>query len=97
MNGLELYKEDLQMLQTVMDYLEDVTNGVEGLFSVEIRVKPADISSWIVIGWGEDGHPCVLRFEQDTPPPAPKKTPNQTILPSVPGILWNDYNTGHQL
>lgn len=92
MNGPELYKEDLQMLQTVLDYLEDVTNGVPGMFSVEIRIKPDDISSWIVVGWGENGDPCVLRFEQDPVPISiSTKLPNQAILPSIP---WNDFKIG---
>lgn len=60
----ELYDSDLQTLQYVMSTLEDVSR-VDGVFSVEIRVKTDDVSSWAVIGWGESGDPCILRFEKD--------------------------------
>lgn len=63
----ELYRYDLEVLQKVMGALEEITSDIDELFSVEIRVKTDDISTWIVIGWGESGDPCVLRFERDEP------------------------------
>lgn len=60
----ELYDTDLQTFQYVMPILEDISR-VDGVFSVEIRVKTDDVSTWAVIGWGESGDPCILRFEKD--------------------------------
>lgn len=60
----ELYKEDLYALENLLDHLGEIS-AVDGVFSAEIRVKFDDINTWVVIGWGESGNPCVLRFEAD--------------------------------
>lgn len=60
----ELYLEDLQTLQKVMERLEDFS--ISGVFAVEIKVKVDDTNTWAVIGWGEAGDPCLLRFEKET-------------------------------
>lgn len=73
----ELYNTDLQTLLKVMEYLDEVTSNT-GVFSIEIRVRTDDVDEWAVIGWGEAGDPCVLRFEQDKPVP---------VKPTSPGFI----------
>lgn len=63
----ELYESNLITLTQVLHALEDLTK-VDGLFACEIRVRVDDVESWAVIGWGEAGEPCVLRFEDDFKP-----------------------------
>lgn len=79
----ELYEEDLNTLITVLDCLEDLSK-VEGLFEVEIRVRVDDVDTWAVVGYGESGDPCVLRFESapELVNPWPS-LPNTTLPRSV--------------
>lgn len=58
----ELYPENLDTLKAVMENLERLSS-IEGVFGIEIRVKVDDVDAWAVIGWGESGDPCLLRFE----------------------------------
>lgn len=60
----ELYPENLRTLQALMDQVENLST-IDGVFELEIRVRIDDLTSWAVIGWGESGDPCVLRFEKD--------------------------------
>lgn len=59
----ELYKENLITLNEVLSNLDSIA-GLPGVFDVEIRVKVDDVASWAVIGYGESGDPCILRFER---------------------------------
>lgn len=68
----ELYTENLATLQAVMNNLIDISL-VDGVFEVEIKVKVDDVVSWAVIGFGETGNPCVLRFECDPVEPVNPK------------------------
>lgn len=68
----ELYPENLETLKQLMGYLEDLSR-VNGVFEIEIRVRIDDVDTWAVIGWGEAGDPCVLRFESEPVPPTPVK------------------------
>lgn len=61
----ELYSDELETLKQIIDYVDNITSNVPKLFSIEIRVKMDDVDSWAVVGWGEAGDPCVLRFECD--------------------------------
>lgn len=65
--NIELYKEDLHLLSNLLGYVEDVANN-DGLFEVEIRVRIFEGDHWAVLGYGEAGDPCVLRFEEDATP-----------------------------
>lgn len=58
----ELYFENLTTLKVVMDKLDELVS-IDGLFDIEIRVRVDDVDAWAVIGYGESGDPCVLRFE----------------------------------
>jgi hypothetical protein len=58
----ELYKDDLVAIVQVFDRLDDI-GIIPGLEEVEISVRFFEDSSWIVIGYGETGEPCVLRIE----------------------------------
>lgn len=58
----ELYIENLATLQVVMSKLDNLVE-INGVFDLEIRVKVDDVNSWAVIGYGESGDPCILRFE----------------------------------
>ena len=81
----ELYDDNLTTLKHVLKALEDVSH-IDGVFQAEIRVKVDDVESWAVIGWGEAGEPCVLRFEYDEPEPEPlvtKISPNIHINPTT--------------
>lgn len=84
----ELYKEDLDSLMTILDSLEDIS-GVDGVFAAEIRVKFDDCPTWVVIGWGESGNPCVLRFESDPTPVVINKQFTTTINPAQSQIVLN--------
>lgn len=58
----ELYADDLDVLKTLMARLPTLA-GIEGVTEIEIRVRMHDENSWAVIGYGEAGDPCVIRFE----------------------------------
>lgn len=59
----ELYPEDLDTLKEVMNYL-DTMASLSGIYEIEIRVRlDDDRDIWAVLGYGESGDPCVLRFE----------------------------------
>lgn len=60
----ELYEDDLIKITEVMGLLD--TLSCTGVFACEIRVKIDDMDTWIVIGYGEDGAPAILRFEKDS-------------------------------
>lgn len=60
----ELYADDLIKITDVMVILDSLAQT--GVFSCEIRVKTDDVDTWIVIGYGEDGAPAILRFEKDS-------------------------------
>lgn len=70
---IELYEDDLRNLANLLGYVEDVANN-DGLLEVEIRVKLVnDSTAWAILGFGEAGDPCVLRFEKDPAPVVPIK------------------------
>ena len=60
----ELYPENLETLRILSNRIAALAE-VPGVFEVEIRVRLDDLSVWAVIGYGEAGDPCVLRFEKD--------------------------------
>lgn len=60
----ELIAGDLRTIQTVMEYLEDISNGINA-WETEIRVRLYEDHNWVVIGWTDSGDPAVLRFEVD--------------------------------
>jgi hypothetical protein len=60
----ELYEDDLVKIMGAMDTLDVLSRT--GVFACEIRVKTDDVDTWIVIGYGEDGAPAILRFEKDS-------------------------------
>lgn len=76
---MELYETELQTLSRLLGYVEDVSNH-EGVFEVEIWVRLDDVDTFAVLGWGESGDPCVLRFE-------PKKKPAPVYRNPSPGII----------
>lgn len=87
---MELYPEDLQTMLDVMVHLENIAS-IYGVFEVEIRVRIQDTNTWTILGYGEAGDPCVLRFEE-TKKPDPLK-PNvytinspQSLTPNVSPI-----------
>lgn len=59
---MELYDSDLRQLANLLGYVEDVANN-ESVEDLEIRIKLVDSGVWAVLGYGEAGDPCVLRFE----------------------------------
>lgn len=75
---MELYPENLRTLQNILGYVEDVGNQ-DGVFEVEIRVRLDDVDEWAVLGYGESGDPCVLRFEG-------KEKPSFIPHPNTPGV-----------
>lgn len=76
---MELYKEELLALSRILSYVEDIANQ-DGVFDVEIRIRVDDTEQWAVLGYGEAGDPCVLRFEDDKKWEFPKA---QTTLPGI--------------
>jgi hypothetical protein len=58
----ELYPENLDTLKALLQAIP-VLAGVDGVFNIEVRVKIDDVDIWAVLGYGESGDPCVLRFE----------------------------------
>lgn len=62
MNIPELYPENLDTLKHIMNRL-DLFAKIDGVFGVEVRVRVDDLDTWAVIGYGESGDPCLLRFE----------------------------------
>lgn len=59
----ELYEDDLIKITEAMGILDVLSRT--GVFSCEIRVKTDDVDTWVVIGYGMDGEPAILRFERD--------------------------------
>lgn len=80
---MELYHDDLNTLLELLDRVEDLAM-VDGVSEIEIRVRVNEESTWAVLGYGESGNPCVLRFEE-TPKPLP-------IKPNVYTINKDDMN-----
>jgi hypothetical protein len=81
----ELYPENLETLIKVTDALPDLS-FIDGVFEVEVRVRvDAESDTWAVIGYGEAGDPCILRFEE-TVKPAPKP-PLYTINNQVDKVV----------
>jgi hypothetical protein len=78
MKFTELYGNDLEAFLNVFDHLDKVTGSLGlGVHEIEIRVRTYEDGNWAVIGWGESGDPCILRFESDPqPPPSVVKLPN---------------------
>ncbi len=64
MNSPELYPEDLDILKTLLARLPTLA-GIQGISEIELRVRMNDERIWAVIGYGEAGDPCVLRFESN--------------------------------
>lgn len=58
----ELYPENLDTLKHIMDKL-DLFTHIKGVFDIEIRVRIDNVDIWAVIGYGESGDPCLLRFD----------------------------------
>lgn len=71
---MELYPDDLRTMINIMGYVEDVAN-VEGVSDIEIKVRINDEETWTVLGYGESGDPCVLRFEAPIKPVIVKPNP----------------------
>ena len=59
----ELYEDDLIKITAAMGVLDSLSQT--GVFSCELRVKTDDVDTWVIIGYGEDGEPAILRFEKD--------------------------------
>lgn len=68
----ELYPENLETLRKLVDMMPALAS-VDGVWEVELRVRVDDVDVWAVIGYGESGDPCVLRFESEPKPPTPVK------------------------
>lgn len=60
----ELTLDDLYTIGKALAYLEDIAE-IQGMHAVEIRMKTEDPTYWTVLGYGEAGDPCVIRFEKD--------------------------------
>lgn len=60
----EIYLDDLVAIQKLMEKLQDISS-VNNVFEVEIHARVDDVDTWTVIGWGEAGDPCILRFEKN--------------------------------
>lgn len=60
----ELYSENLDTLKTIMARIP-MLSKIEDIYEVEIRVRIDGIDTWAVIGYGESGDPCLLRFDPD--------------------------------
>lgn len=58
----ELYPENLDTLKHIMARM-DLFSKIDGVFEVEVRVRIDDLDTWAVIGYGESGDPCLLRFD----------------------------------
>lgn len=86
----EWYPEDLQALLEVMEKLPDLA-VIEGIYEVEVKVR-TDMDAWAVIGYGESGDPCVLRFEE--PVKEPVKPNLYTINTINTGSIPPPINTG---
>lgn len=61
---MELYDTDLETLKNLLGYVDKITEQVS-VFEIEIKVRLDDTLDWVVLGYGEAGDPCVLRFEKD--------------------------------
>lgn len=88
---MELYSTDLETLNILLQYVEDISS--EAIFMVEIRVKLHDERHWVVLGWGEAGDPCVLRFESDPEPVVVKPNYGITINKDWNNLLADPGNT----
>lgn len=83
---MELYPENLKTMLELMDKVEELA-AINGVYEVEIRARVDDVETWTVLGYGESGDPCVLRFEEpEKPAPPPNKlyTINQNSSPISP-------------
>lgn len=58
----ELYPENLDTLKHIMARVPLLAN-IDGVYEIEIRVRVDDVDTWAIIGYGESGDPCLLRFE----------------------------------
>lgn len=65
----ELYPENLNTMLELMKALPELS-AIDGVFEIELKVRVDDMDTWTVIGWGEAGDPCVLRFEEAPKPVA---------------------------
>lgn len=85
----EFYEDNLHTLINVLDCLEDVSK-IEGVFDVEVRVRVDDVETWAVVGYGDSGEPCVLRFENTTRAVDPWPSPSHTTSPQAVVTYKND-------
>lgn len=81
----ELYPENLETLRKLVDMIPALAS-VDGVWEIELRVRVDDVSVWAVIGYGESGDPCVLRFESDPKPPVSSVRGTGLVSPSSPYI-----------
>jgi len=58
----ELYPENLDTLKHIMARIPLLAN-LEGVHEIEIYVRMDNVDTWAVIGYGESGDPCLLRFQ----------------------------------
>lgn len=58
----ELYPEHLETLKHVMARIPLLAN-IDQIDEVEVRIRMNNVDIWAVIGYGEAGDPCLLRFE----------------------------------
>lgn len=84
----EIYRSDLNALAEIFDILEEISS-LAGVYQTEIRVKFDEDNTWAVVGWGESGDPCLLRFDHD-PVPAKIIFPT-TVQPFKSGVDFNVY------
>ena len=60
----ELYPENLDTLKTIMARIPTLAR-IDGVFELEVRVRVDDLDIWAIVGYGEAGDPCLLRFESE--------------------------------
>jgi hypothetical protein len=76
----EFYPEDLQTMLDVMDRIVGLAS-IDGVHEIEVRFRINDMDSWVVVGYGEAGDPCVLRIEEPIKPVTPIN-PNKLTNPT---------------
>jgi hypothetical protein len=89
---MELYKEDLDLLTKLLPYVEDIA-GENNVYEVEVRVRLFEGDTWAVLGYGEAGDPCVLRFEEDPKPVEPVYRINPFTINKDNILGATDWNT----
>jgi hypothetical protein len=61
-NSPELYPENLDTLKHIMARIPTLAN-LDGVYEIEVRVRMENVDTWAIIGYGEAGDPCLLRFD----------------------------------